>query len=110
MLKKRTIAKIQLIFGIILLSIAIFLSVFIVKEFYLDRLVRGISGVTSEWSEVQQQINGTEIGIDGLITSNVVLQAQVMGGTGIVFMTCGLVLVVLSLMFILQGLYNLSKK
>ncbi|HLC90475.1 MAG TPA: hypothetical protein VJI15_01790 [Candidatus Nanoarchaeia archaeon] len=110
MLKKRSIAKIQLWAGLILFFLTIASSIFIVKEFYIGKLVQGVTSTTSTWGEIAQQINGTEIGLMGLVVSNVILQGEIMGATGYIFIACSIILVILSLMLILQGLYNLSKK
>ncbi|MFH1275763.1 MAG: hypothetical protein ABIH82_01495 [Candidatus Woesearchaeota archaeon] len=110
MIKKRTIAKIQFIFGIVLLLATIVSSIFIVKDFYLGRFANGVEGVTEEWGHVNQQINGTTIGFSGLIVNNVILQGEIVAFTGMNFMASGVILIVLSIISILQGLYNLSKK
>ncbi len=110
MITKEKIGKIQFYLGILLLLVTIVGSIFIIKNVYIGNLVKGVGKSTDAWTEVTKEINGTNIGIMGHISSNIALQGTLFANTAILFITCVLILITLSMMMILQGLANQSKK
>lgn len=110
MINKKKIGKIQFYIGLILLLATIIGSIFIVNNIYIGTLVAGVEEVSTTWGEVGQEMNGTLIGIDSQVISNVVLQVQILKTTLSLYGVCALILIVLSLMMMLQGLANQSRK
>lgn len=110
MLTKKQIGKIQLMLGIIFFIATIISSIGIIKEVYIGTLIKGVSSTTVAWSEVEQEINATAIGIKGLVTSNVIFQAEIIKTTMWLFGWISVALLVLSIILILQGLSNLTTK
>ena len=120
MCNRRIIGKIQLIIGIILFLVTIVSSIFIVKSFYIETLVEGIESSTRTWGEVntgqmtkEELKSGMEIEtneITGHVVDSVIIQGEIIKTTGVVFLTLSFVLVILALMFVLQGLANLGEK
>jgi len=110
MVTKQKIGKIQFYIGIILLLITIIGSFFIVKNVYFGTLINGVLKATAAWGDVGREINGTSIGIIGHVISNNILQSQIIKTSLALFGACVLILITLSVMMILQGLANQSKK
>ena len=110
MITKEKIGKIQFYVGILLLLVTIIGSIFIIKNAYIGNFVKGVRSTTDAWEEVNNEINGTNIGIMGHVRSYVILQGQIFATTSILFITSVLILIILSIMMILQGLANQLKK
>ncbi|MFH1727889.1 MAG: hypothetical protein ABIA04_05665 [Pseudomonadota bacterium] len=107
----KKIGKIQIWIGCIILLITIISSVIIVRNVYFDTLTESVAGMTSVWGDVaSRQINGTSIGVEGHVISFIVTEATIFKMTLSVFVTCALILVVLSIILITQGLANLNRK
>lgn len=110
MLTKKQVGKIQLVLGIIFFIATIISSVLIIKNIYIGTLITGTGGTTAVWTKVSQEINATSIGVEGLVVSNVILEAQIFKTTVYLFGWISVVLLVLSIMLILQGLSNFTTK
>lgn len=110
MVTKEKIGKIQFYLGILLLLVTIIGSIFIIKNVYIGALVTGVEGTMATWGEVSQEINGTLIGVSGHVVSNVILQGQIVETTVFLYGASALILIVLSIILILQGLANQSKR
>jgi hypothetical protein len=110
MITKEKIGKVQFYLGILIFVITIISSIFIVKNVYIGSLIMGVESTTTTWSEVSQEINVTQIGMQGHLVSNIMLQGQIIKTTMYLYGICALLLIVLSVILVLQGLANQSKK
>ncbi|MBT4604112.1 hypothetical protein HOC01_00595 [archaeon] len=112
MATKQKIGKIQFYLGIILLVVTIIGSVVIFKG-VLNSFADGVSSETSTWGEVSDKLGEgspeNEM-ISGIIVGDLVTQGLVVKASGFIFGTCTLILLIMSVMLILQGLTNQSKK
>ena len=109
-MKKKTIGKIQLILGIILLLSAIIGSIFVTKYFYTN-LEDGVQGIAESWSKDFTRLNITSDDHPmSQLVGNIFVQSRLFRYGTIIFFTNVAIIVILSLILMLQGLYNLSKK
>jgi len=106
----KKIGKIQVWIGCILLFATIVSSILIVKNIYIDTLVKGVATTAEEWGDSVKQINGTSIGASAHVVSFVVTEATIFKMTLSVFITCALIVAILSIILITQGLVNLNRK
>ena len=112
MVTKQKIGKIQFYLGIAMLVITIIGSIVVVKSF-LGSFVDGVSGETGTWGEVSNKLGeGSAEGtlIEGMVVSELITQGLVVKAAGFIFGACTLILLIMSVMLILQGLANQSKK
>ena len=106
----KTIAKIQLRIGILLLIVAVIGGVWVIQNIYIEgTLLRGDAGITSQWTKVSQETDGTSIGIAGHVVSDIILLASIVKTTMYLFGACAFIVAVLGVMLILEGLANLKK-
>jgi len=112
MVTKQKIGKIQFYLGIVLLVVTIIGSVFVFKG-VLNSFVDGVSSETGTWGEVGNKLGeGTPENemITGIIVSDLITQGLIVKASGFIFGACTLILLIMSVMLILQGLANQSKK
>lgn len=109
MVTKEKIGKIQFYSGLLLFLITIIGSIFIIKNVYLGALTTGVYGINGVWQEVDQEINGTLIGLSGHVVSDLILQTQIIRTAVYLYGVSALILIVQSVILILQGLANQSK-
>lgn len=112
MVDRKKIGKIQFYLGIALLVITIIGSIVVIKS-SLGSFVDGVSSETGTWGEVSNKLGeGSAEGtlIEGMVVSELITQGLVVKTAGFMFGTSALILLVLSVMLILQGLANQSKK
>jgi len=110
MMTRKKIGKIQFWVGILLFLVMMISSVFIIKNVYIGSLVAGVEQTVATWSEVIEENEETVEGLNGQIVANVVLQGQIIKTTMFLYGLGVLIVVVLSVMLVLQGLANQSKK
>lgn len=112
MLKKQTIGKIQLYLGIILFVITLVGSILIVQS-ALSLFVDAVDNETTNWGDIQNKLTADSPEhtlIMGFVIGDILTQGLIMKVGGFIFGACVLILIVLSLILILQGLANQSKK
>lgn len=110
MVNLKKIGKIQFYFGIILLISVIVGSIFIVKEIYIGTLMTSIESATSVWSQFAQETNSSSTEITSHLIPFLMSQASIFRMTLCLYGLGALILIVLSIMLILQGLANQSRK
>ncbi len=110
MITKEKIGKIQFYFGILLLLVTIFGSIYVINVIFLGTYIDGLESLSSTWDFIGQNINGTDIGIGGHVASNLILQSHIIKTAAYLFGACALILVTLSIIMILQGLVNQTNK
>jgi hypothetical protein len=106
----KSIAKIQIALGIVIFILAIISFPIIFKNVYVVSLTDGVYSITSEWDEVANNLNTTSTDVGAHVVSNIVIFANVVKLNLYLFGVSLVILIVLSLIFILQGLYNYNKK
>ncbi len=112
MVTKQKGGKIQYYTGIILLIVTIVGSIFV---FYsvVNSFTEVVGSETGTWSEVANTLDeGSPENklITGMLVSHLVTQGLVVRTAGFTFAFCTLLLIAMSVMFILQGVANQSKK
>jgi len=107
-MKIKTIGKIQIIIGIILLVATIIWSIGIIQYDYLTIQKNNVNTITETWKDVANMTNGTDWSIMGHVIDAVTTQSTITHATIYLFGLCSAILLILAIMFILQGLVNLS--
>jgi len=120
-MKVQTIGKIQLILGVIILVVSIIFLIWGIKNIYYDTITVNAGQVTSTWGEVintTPYVNYTadpasftvKTTIMGHVISGLLGMSTTVKTTMYIFGTNMVILMVLSIILILQGLANLSRK
>lgn len=106
----KTIGRIQLVFGIALLAVLTAGFIIGFRHFLISPMVSGAETVMSTWADVSGAANATEIGVTGHLVSSLTMMGLVVKASTAVFISTAVILLALSVMFILQGLANISRK
>ncbi|MBT4935353.1 hypothetical protein HOL21_04320 [Candidatus Woesearchaeota archaeon] len=112
MVTKQKIGKVQFYLGIILLIITIIGSIVLFKSM-LSSYVDGVSSETTTWTDASKILGEgspeNEM-IVGILLSDVITQGLIVRSFGYIFGASALILLIMSVMLILQGLANQSKR
>lgn len=111
-MKTKTLGKIQLIIGAIFLIMIIICSVYAVKKGYVDNLLfsaNQISAASQDFKELNKDVDVTASGHAYQVTADIIILRTIVFTTGILFIACMLIAIILSIILIFQGLNNAKK-
>lgn len=111
-MKNQNIAKLQLALGTILLIMIIIGSVYAVKKVYMDNFVwssQQILDASKHFKELNKDVDMTASGHVYQVTADIIILRTVVFTTGVLFIACMLIAMILSMILIFQGLNNVRK-
>ncbi len=106
-MKAKTLGKIQLILGVIFLIMIIIGSLYVVKKVYVDNFVwssKQILDASKDFKELNKDIDITASGHVYQVAADIIILRTIVSTTGILFITCMLIVIMLSIILIFQGL------